>query len=52
MIYNIPAADMLGVGPNTAETLNRYCISTIGDIAATDKDFLINKLGKTAKNIC
>lgn len=51
MIYKIPASDMLGVGPNTAETLNRYCINTIGDIAATDKDFLINKLGKTGECI-
>jgi len=51
MIYKIPASDMLGVGPNTAETLNRYCISTIGDIAAADKDFLIKKLGKTGECI-
>ncbi len=51
MIYKIPAADMLGVGPNTAKTLSKYCINTIGDIASADKNFLIKKLGKTGECI-
>ncbi len=51
IIYKIPAADMLGVGPNTAKTLSKYCINTIGDIASTDKKFLIKKLGKTGECI-
>lgn len=51
LIYKIPAADMLGVGPNTAKTLSKYCIHTIGDIASSDKNFLIKKLGKTGECI-
>ena len=51
MIYKIPAADMLGVGPNNANTLRKYCINTIGDIASADKNFLIKKLGKTGECI-
>lgn len=50
-IYNIPAGDMLGVGPNTARTLKNYCIETIGDIALSDKAFLVKKLGKTGECI-
>lgn len=51
IIYKLPAADMLGVGPNTAEALKRYCINTIGDIASADKDFLIRKMGRTGECI-
>lgn len=51
IIYNLPASDMLGVGPNTAKTLRNYCIDTIGDIAAANKNFLIKRLGKTGECI-
>lgn len=51
IIFNLPATDMLGVGKNTGKILERYCIKTIGDVAASDKDFLISKLGKTGECI-
>ncbi len=51
IIYKLPATDMLGVGPNTGETLKRYGINTIGELASADKNFLIKKLGKTGECI-
>ncbi len=51
MIYDLPVTDMLGVGPNTGKTLRNYCINTIGDLAESDKNFLIKKLGKTGECI-
>ncbi len=51
IIYKLPAGEMLGVGPNTAKTLKNYCIDTIGDIACSEKLFLIKKLGKTGECI-
>ena len=41
IIYNLPATDMIGVGPNMGKALSNYCINTIGELAATDKNFLI-----------
>ncbi len=50
-IYHLPAAEMLGVGPNTAKALKKYCIETIGDIAYSNKEFLIKRFGKTGECI-
>lgn len=51
IIYDLPATDMLGVGPNIGKTLNNYCINTIGELAAADKNFLVRKLGKMGECI-
>lgn len=51
IIFNLSAKEMLGVGPNMKKALERYCINTIGDIANTDKDFLISKFGKAGECI-
>ena len=51
IIYHLPVTDMLGVGPNMGKTLNNYCINTIGELACTDKNFLIRKLGKMGECI-
>lgn len=51
IIYPLSATEMLGVGPNTGKTLKNYCIETIGDIAGTNKSFLIKRLGKTGECI-
>lgn len=51
IIFTLPAREMLGVGPNMSKALERYCINTIGDIANTDKDFLIKKFGKLGECI-
>ena len=44
IIYKLPVTDMLGVGPNLGKALKNHCINTIGELANTDKNFLIKKL--------
>lgn len=44
-VWPLPASDLLYVGRATEEKLRRYCIHTIGDLAQTDKDFLVRLLG-------
>ncbi len=51
IIYKLPATEMIGIGPNTGRVLKNYCIETIGELAATSKTFLVNKLGKTGECI-
>lgn len=51
IIYNLPATDMIGVGPNTGKVLKSYCIETIGELASADKEFIKRKLGKTGEYI-
>lgn len=50
-IYGLSVTEMLGVGKNTGLVLKKYCIETIGDLAAADKNFLIKRLGKTGECI-
>ena len=45
-IWNLPAADLLGVGRATQKVLDGYCIRTIGDLAQTDFELLQRRLGK------
>lgn len=46
LIWKLPASDLLYVGRSTNETLQRYGIRTIGELAKTDPDFLERLLGK------
>ena len=45
-IFPLPAEALLFVGGRTKEKLSQLCISTIGDLAATDRRLLISHLGK------
>ncbi len=45
IIYNLPAEDLLFVGKNTKDKLNRVGIFTIGDIAKSDEMLLKKMLG-------
>ena len=45
-IWELPAADLLGVGRATQRILDSYGIRTIGDLARTNPDFLRSQLGK------
>ena len=36
-----------GVGPKTAQRLERLCLRTIGDIAAADPEWLVERLGRS-----
>lgn len=45
-IWRLPAGDLLMVGRKTAEKLAKYNVNTIGELAATDVDFLFKSFGK------
>lgn len=44
--WRLPVSDLLYVGPATTRKLNQYGITTIGDLAKTNLDFLCWLLGK------
>ncbi len=46
IVYPLPASDLLYVGNSVLAKLNSIGIKTIGDIAASDKQMLIDLLGK------
>ena len=45
-IWGLPASDLLGVGRATTRALNRFGISTIGDLANAPKELIQRRLGK------
>lgn len=45
-IWGLPASDLLGVGRATTRVLNRFGISTIGDLANAPKELIQRRLGK------
>lgn len=46
VVWPLPVANLLCVGPATARKLGRYYVRTIGDLAASDPAFLRHLLGK------
>lgn len=51
LIWRLPVGDLLYVGRSTLAKLNRYNIYTIGDLANTDPEFLVSKLGKWGESL-
>ena len=45
-VWPLPVSDLLYVGRATHQKLKRYCIKTIGDLAAADQRFLQRLLGQ------
>jgi DNA polymerase-4 len=45
-VWPLPAADLLYVGPATSRKLLKYGIHTIGELASTSFEFLVNRFGK------
>ena len=45
-LWRLPAADLLYVGRSTRNTLDRYGIQTIGELALADSKFLERLFGK------
>ena len=46
IVWPLPSSEMLGVGRATQNTLDKYCINTIGKIAAMPEAFMKSHLGK------
>ena len=46
IVWPLDASEMLGVGRATKKELDRYCITTIGRLAAMPEDFMIRHFGK------
>ncbi len=46
LLYPLPVGQFMFVGRSAAATLARMGITTIGDLAATDRAFLVSALGK------
>ena len=51
IVHPLPVADLLFVGGKTAKKLELFRIKTIGDLANTKKEILINALGKQGELI-
>lgn len=45
-VWNLPCDEMIMVGKATKKKLNKFNVNTIGDIACSDKNFLIKNFGK------
>lgn len=46
LVWPLPATDLLYVGKSAAQTLQKFGVKTIGDIAAFDRETLFRILGK------
>ena len=46
IVWPLEASEMLGVGRATKKELDRYCITTIGRLAAMPEDFMVRHFGK------
>ena len=51
VIWQLPAGDMLLVGPTTQRTLAKYGVATIGDIARLDVKVLQRLLGRLGETL-
>ena len=51
IVYPRPVSELLYVGKSTQETLNRYGIYTIGDLARADEMLLTKLLGKRGRQL-
>ncbi len=50
-IWHLPATAIMGVGRSTGETLRRYGINTIGELAACDSEWLKEVFGVTGYDL-
>lgn len=46
-IWPLPARKINGIGPKATERLSGFGIQTIGELAATPREFLVGKFGRT-----
>ena len=46
IVFPLPVGDLLFIGKKTVQSLHSYGITTIGELAACDEEFLLNRFGK------
>ena len=46
IVFPLPVSDLLYVGRSSVQVLHDMGISTIGDLAAADREYLVHRLGK------
>ncbi len=51
VVWPLPVGDLLFVGKSTVESLKKFGIKTIGDLALADEDELIHYFGKRGKQL-
>lgn len=51
LVWKLPVSDLLFVGRSTCDKLNKYNISTIGDLANVDLEFITRILGKWGETL-
>lgn len=51
IVWPLPVGDMFGVGRKSREKLERFGVTTIGDLARMDKNFLIKEFGKVGEDL-
>lgn len=51
IVFPLPVSDLLFVGKKAREVLSKLYIQTIGDLAGSDKELIISRLGKTGELI-
>lgn len=51
IVWPLPVSDLLFVGRSAAETLSKYSIQTIGDLAVFDRNSLVSLLGKQGEQL-
>ena len=51
LVWKLPASDLLFVGKSVAAELRKMAITTIGELAAADRDRLVRRLGKIGETL-
>ena len=51
IVWKLPVGDMFGVGKQTQAKLCKLGVSTIGDLARLDKQFLMQQFGKVGEDL-
>lgn len=51
LVWKLPVSDLLFVGKSVAAELRKMAITTIGELAAADRDRLIRRLGKAGETL-
>ncbi|WP_101910540.1 DNA polymerase IV [Marasmitruncus massiliensis] len=51
LVWKLPVSDLLFVGKSVGTELQKMAITTIGELAAADRDWLVRRLGKIGETL-